>query len=277
MTFMKHPFTSLAATMVLSCASLAAHADVIVPVGSTHQGITFQGATLTWDYSPLLLQYIDSTQLAIQGILPATLPHNRYFDEDLGGFLITSAQLLAPATSIALDGADHIMSLSTSGGSTWIAPKAAGLSSGGQLTITNLSIDFDSKRILASITGNFTGAAEFNTPTNTQGKAGVAGGPITTLDNFHLFNFTSFSGDLSWQDGSFGMAIQEVQLTQNGFGHVVSALRLGSSGINFLKNTVHLGSFSVTPVPEASVTWMVLGGVFSMGLMARARRQGVSP
>lgn len=69
------------------------------------------------------------------------------------------------------------------------------------------------------------------------------------------------------------MAIQEVQLTQNGFGHVVSSLRLGGTGIHNLKHVTNLGSFSITPVPEASATWMVLGGMFSMGLMARARRQ----
>jgi hypothetical protein len=262
---MKYSFTALAAAMVLSCTSLTAHADVIVPVGGTHEGVTFQGAKLDWNYSTSLLSFIDVTQLVSQPIPPATLVATITYDEDIGANITSQARITTPVTAMGVGATGQISSAYTVGGVAWTTPRAAGISQGGTLSITNLTIDLASQRILGSITGNFSGVSYNNGVA--VGSAGTDGAPITTFDNFHLWDFSSLAGDTTWPalaTSGGSLSISQVRFTQDAFAHVVSALRLGNTGTSVLHSVNNLGTLSISPVPEPSSAWLLMGGLLSL-------------
>lgn len=262
---MKYSFTALAAAMVLSCTSLTAHADVVVPVGGTHEGVTFQGAKLDWNYSTSLLSFIDVTQLVSQPIPPATLVATITYDEDIGANITSQARITTPVTAMGVGATGQISSAYTAGGVAWTTPRAAGISQGGTLSISNLTIDLASQRILGSITGNFSGVSYNNGVA--VGSAGTDGAPITTLDNFHLWDFSSLAGDTTWPalaTSGGSLSISQVRFTQDAFAHVVSALRLGNTGNSVLHSVNNLGTLSISPVPEPSSAWLLMGGLLSL-------------
>ncbi len=281
---MQYTLKTLAAAAALAVVGVANAAPVTTVVGGTNSlngtPLTLQGGSGTLSFSTSLLESLDSAQVEITEVAPATAIIDRYYDEDLGGYIYNSASASAPITSVTADNVTGaVLSVATAGGATMVAPKAAGISSGGTLSVSNLNVDLTTQRVYASITGNFSGAATFNTATNTLGKAGTADAPITTLDNFYLWDYSALSGPTTVTGaGSYTNVISGLTITEQGFAHFVSALRLGNTGINALKAVSDFGqinsTINVTPaVPEPSTYAMAITGLLLVGVAARRARK----
>jgi hypothetical protein len=130
---------------------------------------------------------------------------------------------------------------------------APGFAYGGTLSISNISIDASSQRVYASITGNFLGVP---------GKtfAPISSTSVSTVDNFHLFDYA---------DSSTPLTFSGLTLTQDGQDHFISALRLYSTGANWLRIIGNHGDLAITPVPEPSTWGLMLAG---MGVLVAAQR-----
>ncbi len=267
---MQYTLKTLAAAAALAVVGVANAAPVTV-AGTSGTG--------TLSFSTALLESLDSAQVEITEVAPATAIIDRYYDEDLGGYIYNSASASAPITSVTADDVSNaVLSVATAGGATMVAPKAAGISSGGTLSVANLNVDLTTNRVYASITGNFSGAATFNDATGTLGKAGTAGAPITTLDNFYLWDFAAISGSTTISGpGTYNNAITGLTITEQGFAHFVSALRLGNTGINALKAVNNFGqidsAITVAAVPEPSTYAMAIAGLALVGVAARRARK----
>ena len=134
---------------------------------------------------------------------------------------------------------------------------AAELAYGGTLSISNISIDASNQRIYASITGNFLGVpGKTFAPRNDTS--------VSTVDNFHLFDYASSPTPLNF----IGLT-----LTEGGQDHFISALRLYTTGAGWLRRIESHGDLIITPVPEPSTLGLMLAGVGVLVAAKRVRRE----
>ncbi|HIV70206.1 MAG TPA: PEP-CTERM sorting domain-containing protein [Candidatus Aquabacterium excrementipullorum] len=164
-----------------------------------------------------------------------------------------------------------MLKVSTSGGALLKADPLAGVSLGGTLAVTNIAVDLTTKRIYASITGNFTGVAN-----NTY--AAYDNTEITTKDNFYLWDYASLTGPTVVNAaGTYTNAITGLTITTDGYKHFVSALRLYELGASTLQGVTNFGSINstinVSAVPEPSTYAMALAGLALVGVAARRARK----
>src|SRR5690606_22526049 len=110
-------------------------------------------------YSPNMLDAFNAMLVTSTAIPPATFSYQAEYFEEFDDYFITQSRLTAPVKALGINDAGHVASLYTTGGVTWTTPRLTGVSRGGSLSISNLNIDLSNKRIYASITGDFAGAA----------------------------------------------------------------------------------------------------------------------
>ena len=267
---MQHTLKTLVAAAALAAAGVAS-AQTVVNAGDTFNGKTLVGGTGALSFSESLISALNIANVAVTAVTPATVVETRGPDPIFGGEVRLGSTATAPITSVTLDNADNALVVATAGGARMVAPAGVNISLGGTLDVTNLAVDLTNKRIYASITGNFSGVG---TPA---GIAPVNNTNITTIDNFHLWNFANISGPTQLAGaGVYENSITGLTITTSGYQHFVSALRLYSTGAATLTTVTDFGSIDsaiTVAVPEPSTYAMAIAGLALVGVAARRARK----
>lgn len=262
---MKFALKSLVAAAVIASVGVANAASVTTAVGGTNTfngtALTLTGGTGTLSFSASLLAALNVGQVAVTAVEPATVTGTP------AGNNVAAA---APITSVTADNVTgQVLGVATAGGALQTAPVVGFISNGGTLAVTNLSVDLSNKRIYASITGDFTGAA-----------TGVPGtGAVTTKNNFYLWDYTTLTGASTITGaGSFNTTLSGLTITADGYKHFVSALRLLQFGTAALSSVTDYGSISstinVAAAPAVPEPWTyALMGLGMVGIAVAARRR----
>jgi hypothetical protein len=273
---MNFALKSLVAAAVIASAG-AASADVTTATGGTFSlngnSYTLQGGSGTLSFSASLISALNVAGVAVTSVAPAVVTETYTYDPVFEENTRTGSKASAPITSVKTSDTGNVLTVSTAGGALQTAPKLSGVSLGGTLEVKNLAVDLTNKRIYASLTGNFTGVAT--------GAAGTAGGAITTVDNFYLWNFASITGPTTVTGaGTYNNTISGLTITSEGFKYFVSALRLVNTGVSTLTTVTDYGSITSTinvtanstpAVPEPS-TYALMGlGLAGIAVAARRR------
>jgi hypothetical protein len=265
---MQYTLKALAAAALIASIGVANAASVTTAVGETNTfngtPLTLEGGTGTLSFSASLLAALNVGQVAVTAVAPATVTGTP------AGNNVAAA---APITSVTADDVSgQVLGVATAGGALQTAPVVGFISNGGTLAVTNLNVDLTSKAIYASITGDFTGAA-----TGVPGTA--TGGAVTTIDNFHLWDYTTLTGASTISgEGTFNTTLSGLTITADGYKHFVSALRLLQFGTAALQSVTDYGTISSTitvtaAVPEPSTYAMAIAGLALVGVAARRARK----
>ncbi len=218
----------------------------------------------TWDFGSRFLDGLKFGQQSYSAIAPAEIETSiaapfSYHDK----VLVTGA-----VSSLVYGASFDLTAVQMSGGVTITSANAAAISYGGSIDITNLSIDLASKRVYATLRGDFSGAA--------LQQAGQ-GDPnrVVTVDDFHLFDYQSLIGSPTLNlGGETNFMVSGLTITNSGLGHFISALRLTTFGPAALRNVSNYGTITttITAVPEPSVYSLALVGGALVMVAKRIRR-----
>lgn len=234
---MKVAFKSLIAAAAFIAAGAASAATVTVTLGNTvYKGHTLSGSetlTLGTDANAWLDTIKGTVAANGAGVVTAT--------QDTDGFY-SSITMAAPLVTLNLDDAtDNLQSLAASGGITLTAPVMRYISSGGALTLTDLNVDLNAKKVYATVVG--------------------ANG-VGTLTNVPLWDLDAVVGPTNIAlpgngGGQFNLAVQGLHLTTDGTSKFVSALglyRLGQAALAAVSDfgSISMSLTSVAVLPQAS-------------------------
>jgi hypothetical protein len=241
------------ATAVMALAAVsAAQADILV---ARPGGATFTGSgALT--FSADLLGALDTGKIGVTAVAPAT----GTITKDTDGFF-TEISVGAPMSTLTLDTDSlEVLGVGTKGGATMTAPVVKSVSSGGSLTVTDITADLSTKTIYATIIG---------------------GNGVGTLSNFALWTFTNITGTTKYSGpGLYENTISGLTITADGqakFAQSLGLLSLGKAALNgitdygTIKSTINatLDLGNTPAVPEPS-TYALMGlGLVGVALTAR--------
>ena len=247
---MKFDIKHIAAAAAFVAMGAAHAAPVTVNTGDVFDGLKFSGsASLT--LSADVLGALDTGKIALTPSAPA-IPS---IEKDTDGFYV-SATIQAPITSVSFESTNHqVLKVGTQGGLTMTAPVVKSVSSGGSLTVTNLTADLTNNTIYATLIG--------------------ANG-VGTLTNFALWNFASITGGTVINGkGTYDNTLTGLSITTDGFNKFSQSLGLLKLGVSALKGIDNYGTInsSISAVPEASTTAYSLAGMALVGLMLSKRRK----
>lgn len=240
--------------VIMAAMGTAAHADNILNVVAGN--ITFSGSgTLT--FSQDLLDALNTASISAINYAPAT----SNIVGTAGSYTTISAS--APMASMLLNTDTlAVTGVSTKGGMSLTAPGAIkSISTGGSLTVTDISVDLTSKTVFATIIG---------------------GNGVGTLNNFALWNYANLTGPTTYAGpGNYTDDITGLSLTSTGFTVFSQALGLGSLGKAAMQGITDYGSIHsvlntklvIAPsVPEPS-TYALMGlGMAGIAVAARRRK-----
>jgi hypothetical protein len=270
---MQYTLKTLAAAAALTIAT-AASAQTTTPVGGSltlnGQEYTLEGGTGTLSFSSSLITALNVGKVAVTKLGDATVTETLTPKPPFGSTR-TGVSAAAPVTSVTTGATGDVLNVDTTGGALQTAALQEGVSLGGTLGVTNISVDLTNKKIFASITGDFRGVA-------TKEAAPYGSEVITTINDFHLWNFASITGPTTLNGaGTYANTISGLTITTAGFDHFVSALRLVELGVSTLANVTDYGTISstinVSAVPEPSTYAMAIAGLALVGVAARRARK----
>lgn len=238
---MKVAFKSLIAAAAFIAAGAASAATVTVTLGNT----VYKGHTLSGGETLTLGADANAWLDTIKGTVAANGASTVVATQDTDGFY-SSITMTAPLVSLNVDDAtDNLQSLAASGGITLTAPTMRYISSGGSVTLTDLNVDLNAKKVYATVIG--------------------ANG-VGTVTNVALWDIDTVLGPTNIAlpangGGTFNLAVQGLHLTADGTTKVVSSLglaRLGQAALaavsDFGSIAMSLTSTAVPPQTTCSVS-----------------------
>lgn len=228
---MKVAFKSLIAAAAFIAAGAASAATVTVTLGSTvYKGHTLSGSeTLT--FSPDGTSWLD----VIKGSVASSGVSTVVSTKDSDGYY-TSITMAAPLVSLNLDGVtDDLQSLAATGGITVTAPVLRAISTGGSITLTDLNVDLNAKKVYATVVG-------------ANGVGTVTNVPLWDIDT--VLGPTNIALPANGS-GVFNLTVQGLHLTVDGNSKVVSSLGLARLGQAALAAVSDFGSISMSVTSTA--------------------------
>jgi hypothetical protein len=235
---MKVNFRHIAAAAALVAANSAAYAGIETYASGS---ATFDGSA-TLNFSSALVDALGVAEITPSGFGVAT-PH---FVTDSDGYFIEIGAT-APLSTVSIDTDSlQVKSVGSLGGMTLTAIPKKSVSSGGVMTVTDLSADLATHTIYATIIG-----------TNNVG----------TVTNVPVWTFSDLTGSTTYNGpGTYTNSLSGLKLTQEGTDKFIQALGLLNLGQSSLKgiadfgkiDSVINGRMSVVPEP-ASYALMGLG------------------
>jgi hypothetical protein len=227
-------------------------APVVVPSGTFYGGVGPLEGGLDLSYGAdfrAVMDILYGTVTAYgQGTLSSSMNANGEY---------TQLDQFTPITAMTIDtGTSSLVSYASTGGMTLVAPAQPGLSIGGAITVTDLSVDLSNKAVYATLIG--------------------ANG-VGTLNNVQLFDFSSAAvGSLpGWvciPEASCSyppLTVTGLSLTSGGYNLISQSLGLASLGKAALAAVSDFGVLTTVPVPEPSS--YLLMGVGLVGMVIRRR------
>jgi hypothetical protein len=230
---MKVAFKSLIAAAAFIAAGAASAAVVTVNAGTTtYKGVKLSG-TETLSLSADFISLFDAFQTGVTSNGVSTTITTK----DSDGIYI-SAVATAPIASLTVDDTNNqILSVTSPDGLTLTQPLLRNVSTGGSLTISNLSVDLLTKRVYATIVG--------------------ANG-VGTLTDYYLWDFDSVSGATtvpqpatSTSPGTNTITVTGLRLTADSLNKTVTSLGMVRIGSTALGSVFDFGSITlpVTATP----------------------------
>lgn len=265
---MKLAFKSIVATAAFVAAGAASAAATTVPVGGAINGLTLTGGSGTLSFSAALLDALNTGHVEITPYGAATPSSTRVFNPQTNFNEYKSASAAAPISSVSLESTTgQILVGSTTGGATQTSPVLSGVSTGGFITVADLSVDTTTQRVYTTIIG---------------------GNGVGTLSNYYLWDYTTFSGatnvtgagdTVSTYGGlrmtTAGLALFNQALGLQKLGKLaltsVNDLTPGSGNPDGFGSITSTLKFSAAAVPEPSTYGLMALGLFGISLVARRR------
>lgn len=247
-------FRQVVAVSMLAMGGLAQAAYVDVPAGtpSPYDGFTYQGA-LALTYGADILGAWDTFRASVSSYGAGMVTASR----DTDGFFAQMSQT-APMSSVTVDsGTGALARYDSVGGTTITVPALKSVTSGGSLTLTDLSVDFKQKQVNATIIG--------------------ANG-VGTLTNFHLLDIQSITlvgagqGCPAFGDCAYPrFTASGLILTAEGYNKISQSLGLQQLGRAAIWDPIDFGVLTTVAIPEPST--YTLMGVGLLGVWGAAKRR----
>jgi hypothetical protein len=252
---MKCDRKQMAAAAVLALAG-SAHAFVVTSDGSGPGGLILSpkaGLQLSWNAD--MVSGFDILEMSVQGSGASSV----IAPQDTDGFY-TQVSVSTPITSATFDdNTGALLGLTSTGGATYVSSVIKSVSSGGSLTVTDLSVDLTKHLIYGDLVGaNGLGALTHVALMNI-GHESVSGGFLPCpLSGFCAVPDVSLS-ELSW--------------TSEGFNAVAQGLGLLTSGKAAFQITQDLATLSTVTLSLPEPSSYVLMGLGLVGIWAARRRR----
>lgn len=215
----------ISAAAFMAVAGGANAALVTVTVGDTvYKGVKLSG-TETLTLSANAMGFTDTVRGTYTANGTSVLTANR----DTDGYF-TDVSLASPLSSLSIENTtDQLASVAASGGLTLTVPVLRAVSSGGTLTINDLNVDLNSKKIYATVTG---------------------GNGVGTLTNFALWDFDAVAGNTKFAPGSgasvSNFTVSGLHFTMDGIVKIISSLGLSNLGRAALMGIDDFGTLGVS-------------------------------
>lgn len=254
---MKFVSTTLIAAALLAGGS--AHAIPLPPFdpGGSAAGIGWNGNAVL-SFSPSLLAIINAGSMDLSPVSPASVTVTKSTN---GRYRAASMDAPIQSGTAAFDGTTvSLNSVSAAGGALLTAEDDGDfVTKGGSLSLTNLRIDLDTKRVYVSMVG--------------------ANG-VGTIDNLHMWNVSAVSGQTSFAAYSGVNTLTNeftgLAITGEAFNLMSASLGLTETGRYAMATITSFGKIStvVRAVPEPSAPLLAGLGLALMALASRRSRSG---
>lgn len=250
---------------VLAAALLAAAGAPQAATVTAQAWDLYISGTATLSFSADLLGALDTGKVSVASYGYADPP---IVHQDTDGFYI-AASVMAPISTLTYDNVSKaVLGIGTVGGVTLTAPVRRSVSSGGQLTVTDLNADLSTRTIYADIIG---------------------GNGVGTLSHLALWHIASITGGPALSGGGSLTTLSGLSLSSEGLNAFTQSLGLLTLGKSALMGVTDFGTITtyieppllshtpltppwyVSPTPEPS-TYALMGLGLAGMVMARRRQ-----